>query len=273
MNATHALAQDCSCPSLDDVLARPDVWRGHDSQRANAPLPAVSSGWPALDAQLPGAGWPRGALSELLLDGAGLGEISLLVPALAGVRSQGGWSLLVAPPYPLHAPAWAAANIDLARLAVVSPASEHDALWAMEQALSSGAPQAVIGWAKHADARALRRLQVAAAGSGSLALLFRPSQAATEASAAPLRLRLAATPDGQLAVHLLKRRGAPATAPILLRLPRPAGLMRQTTATGPADAHPMRRGTHDHSSQAAVAGHPATRPDQARLPGSSVSHA
>jgi cell division inhibitor SulA/protein ImuA len=204
--------------ALADILARPDIWRG---TLACAPLPTVASGFAALDEQLPGGGWPRGALAELLVDGVGLGELSLLTPALVGVRQTGGWALLVAPPYPLHAPAWAAAGIDLAHLAVVSPASERDALWAMEQALASGAPRAVVGWASHADARVIRRLQIAAVAGGALAFLFRPSRAAPEASAAPLRLCLAGAADDRLAVRILKRRGPPAVAPLMLALSRP----------------------------------------------------
>jgi cell division inhibitor SulA/protein ImuA len=221
--------------SLAEILVRPDIWRG---VLACAPLPAVASGFAALDAELPGGGWPRGTLAELLVDGAGQGEMSLLIPALASVRESGGWSLLVAPPYPLHAPAWMAAGIDLARLAVVSPASERDALWAMEQALASGAPRAVVGWANHADACALRRLQVAAVTGGALAFLYRPVRAAATASAAPLRLRLTGTGEGKLSVQILKRRGPPATSPVSLALSRPAWLRQ-----------------HEH----ALAGHPATR--------------
>jgi hypothetical protein len=216
--------------ALAEILVRPDVWRG--DRLAQAPLPTVASGFAALDAELPGGGWPHGALTELLVDGAGIGELSLLTYPLAGIRETGGWSLLVAPPHPLHAPAWAAAGVDLARLAVVSPASGCDALWAMEQALASGAPRAVVGWLPHAqsnDGRALRRLQVAAARSDALAFLFRPIRAAAEASAAPLRLQLAGE-DGQLAVHILKRRGPPLAATIRLALPRPARVHRHESA-------------------------------------------
>jgi hypothetical protein len=206
--------------SLAEILVRPDIWRG--DRLAEAPLPTVPSGFAALDAQLPGGGWPRGALTELLVDGVGLGEMSLLISALTNVRAAGAWALLVAPPYPLHAPAWAAAGIDLTCLAVVSPASECDALWAMEQALASGAARAVLGWASHADARALRRLQVAAVAGSALAFLFRPSRVAADASAAPLRLVLAARSDDVLSVRMLKRRGPPLAAWLDLPLPRPA---------------------------------------------------
>lgn len=202
-----------------EILARTDIWRG--DRLAKAMLPAIATGFVALDAELPGGGWPCGALSELLVDGVGLGELSLLMPALKAIRETGGWSLLVAPPHPLHAPAWHAAGVDLSRLAVVSPASARDALWAMEQALASGAPRAVIGWAPYADARALRRLQVAAAGNNTLAFLFRSTRMAVDASAAPLRLQLSGE-AGQLAVRILKRRGPPSMATIRLTLPRPA---------------------------------------------------
>jgi len=220
---------------LQDVLARPDVWRGDRSPAA--PLPIMATGFAALDAELPGGGWPHGALTELLVDGSGLGELSLLTFVLAGIRESGGWSLLVAPPYPLHAPAWAVAGVDLAHLAVVSPVSGRDALWAMEQALASSAPRAVVGWAPYADSRAVRRLQVAAAGSDALAFLFRSTRMAVDASAAPLRLQLAGE-AGKLAVRILKRRGPPLAAAICLALPRPARLHRHEPALA---GHPVPR--------------------------------
>ena len=220
MNAVNDLAA---------VLARPDVWRGDCFPVAS--LLVLPSGFAALDVELPGGGWPRGALTEVLVDGAGLGEISLLLPALRticgndGKGDEGGWSLLVAPPHPPHAPAWVAAGVDLSRLMGVTPAAGNraagDALWAMEQALASAAPRAVLGWSASADARAVRRLQVAAGGSGVLAFLLRPLRAAAESSAAPLRLRLSAAPQGRLGVELIKRRGPPLAQPLWLALARP----------------------------------------------------
>lgn len=204
---------------LAEVLARPDVWRG--DRLAAAPVPALPSGFATLDAELPSGGWPRGALTELLADGAGIGELELLMPALRTAQAQGGRVLLAGAPYPLHAPAWATAGLDLSHLVIVAPDAESDALWAMEQALASGAPTAVLGWTKAADMRAVRRLQVAAATGGAAAFLFRPMQTASVASAAPLRLALAAAPAGRLAVSILKRRGPPLAAPLHLDLPRP----------------------------------------------------
>ena len=50
----------------------PGVWRG--DQLENAGGMVTSSGNPALDAALPGGGWPQGALIELLHSGGCLPE-------------------------------------------------------------------------------------------------------------------------------------------------------------------------------------------------------
>ena len=205
--------------ALDELLARPDVWRG--GQLAGGGIPSLSSGFSVLDEELPGHGWPRGNLTEILVDGVGLGECSLLLPALAATREEGAWALLVAPPYGFNGPAWAVAGADPARLVIVASPRQRDALWATEQALSSGAFGIVLCWAKQADAPVTRRLQVALAGSKTLAFLFRPLRARTESSAASLRLMLSAGPRGTLGVDLLKRRGPPCSRTLYLDVPRP----------------------------------------------------
>jgi hypothetical protein len=230
--------------SLSAVLARPDVRRG--DAFAALPTPTFPSGFAELDRELPGGGWPRGALTEILVDGHGFGELSLLLPALCGLRAGGDWVLAIAPPddnLALHAPACAAAGIDFEHLAVVSPAGSRDALWAAEQALQSGAPQAVLCWSAAADSRDVRRLQVAASqgGQGGAAVfLFRPLSRAREPSAAALRLALAAGPvspqGGALSVHILKRRGPPLVNDIVLAVPRPALRRDHVLSSAPAVA-------------------------------------
>lgn len=232
-------------PALDALLARPDVWRG--GQLAGSGIPAVSSGFPVLDEELPGYGWPRGNLTEILIDGVGLGECALLQPALAGLsapitsgassgrREDGAWALLVAPPYGLNAPAWSAVGVDPARLAIVASPRQRDAFWATEQALASGAFGIVLCWAKQADAPITRRLQVALAGSKTLAFLFRPLRARTESSAAALRLMLTAGPHGTLGVDLLKRRGPPCSRTLYLDVPRPLAGVENRPASGAID--------------------------------------
>ncbi|MBX3682927.1 MAG: SOS cell division inhibitor SulA, partial [Thauera sp.] len=56
------------------------VW--HASRLAGAAGAVLPTGFSALDAELPGGGWPAGALIELLADRPGVGELSLLLPLL-----------------------------------------------------------------------------------------------------------------------------------------------------------------------------------------------
>lgn len=206
--------------SLADILARPDVWCA--DRLANSTTPALASGFAPLDGELPGGGWPRATLTEILVDGPGFGECSLLLPALARLSDEGRWSLLVAPPHRLNAPAWAARGVDLSRLALVAPTRPRDAMWAAEQGLASGALGSLLCWAPRIDAAQVRRLQVAAAGSQALAFLVRPARAQSEASPAGLRLLLSAAARGRLAVDLLKRRGPPCSRTLILD-PRQGG--------------------------------------------------
>lgn len=209
-------------PRLAPLLQRPDLWRGDALAR---PLrEGVASGFAELDAVLPGGGWPRGALTELLAAGEGVGEVSLLLPALAALEAEAGWIALVAPPWLPHAPAWQALGVDLARVLVVRAAA-RDAPWACEQLLASGACAAVLAWLPQIDARALRRLQLAGAGRRSLAFVFRPAATAASASPAALRLVLTAGADG-LAVHVLKRRGPPLARSLALAVARPVAWAR-----------------------------------------------
>lgn len=144
---------------------------------------------------------------EVLTGQAGIGEVSLLLPALAHLARQGRPSAWVDPPYVPYAPALAGSGLDLHRLLVVQATAE-EALWAVEQALRSGLCGAVLAWPREAtvDDRALRRLQLAAEEGRTLGILFRSDRHAGTPS--PARLRLLLEPVGQgLAVRLLKCRG------------------------------------------------------------------
>lgn len=206
--------------SLDSLLQRTDVWRGGVA----APPAGLASGFAALDARLNG-GWPRGAVSELLFARAGIGELTLLMPALARLSREGRWLVLVAPPYVPYAPALVRAGVDLARAVVVEPGAAREALWAAEQALRAGACGAVLLWREEIEPRALRRLQLAAETGGGLGVLFRSLRHAGESSPAALRLRLRgiAGRRRRLEVAVLKRRGGWPGGPITVEVDHVAG--------------------------------------------------
>lgn len=227
MRAATALA-----PLLKSAAAA-QVWHADDFSQAG-PAGVVSTGYPVLDAELPGGGWPQGALTELLVDAPGRGELSLLMPALGGATSAGRpcvWTLPYAEtshtpvatldtPLP-YAPALAAAGVDLDRSIFVQPATPREGLWALEQSLRTPHLGALVGWLPvgraDADFRALRRLHLLASRYQALVFVLRTLRAATAPSPAALRLQLACR-EGQLDVTVLKRRGRPLLQPVTLQL-------------------------------------------------------
>lgn len=243
---------------LSDLLQRADLWRGDALGRTEADVRAT--GFATLDEALPGGGWPQGALTELLLPasglGCGLGELSLLMPALGALESDAGWTVLVAPPCLPLASAWQAAGQRLSHLLIVE-AERDDAAWACEQLLASGAVAALLAWLSDSDARALRRLQLAVAARRSLAFVFRSEKQALSASPAPLRIALAASENG-LALQLLKRRGPPLARPIVLPVARPVSWVRAAARRPVPPLQPPRDTL------------PASRDGRVRMPAGSV---
>lgn len=204
----------------------PALWLGHQLGRARDD--GLPSGFAALDAQLPGGGWPRRALTELLLPHPGVGEIRLLAPGLAAAQHSGRLVMLFDPPAPLSAWALAQLGLDVGQLLVVQTRQRlapqvlpgADSLWAFEQALKSGHVGALVAWLPpRLRAERLRRLQLAAQAHDGAAFVMRELAAAERPSAAPLRLALRAAGPDALALRLLKRRGPPLESPITLALP------------------------------------------------------
>ena len=66
--------------AIDTLLAARTIW--HAGRSAAIVSDGEPTGHAALDALLPQGGWPRGALTELLLPADGVGELDLLLPTL-----------------------------------------------------------------------------------------------------------------------------------------------------------------------------------------------
>jgi len=170
---------------LSELLAHPSVWRG----RSRAAVETFSTGFAALDAGLPGGGWPRHGLVEILTPRPGVGELYLLLPVLAALSRAmpARWCAWVSPPHEPYAPALESQGVALDRMLVVRT---HLPLWAHEQALRSGACELALAWLPRVSPRAIRRLQLAAEQGRSLGVLFRSQRLASVASPAMLRVLL-----------------------------------------------------------------------------------
>ncbi len=135
----------------------PDLWRA--SQLGSAQGRTVASGHAELDAELPGRGWPTGALSEVLVPQPGCGELRLLKPALESVARRPVFVLQ--PPHRLQPAALAWWGLSVENVRVLKAPATADCLWAAEQILRSGTAGALLFWQQQVRPEALRRLHLA----------------------------------------------------------------------------------------------------------------
>ena len=191
---------------LEELLAHPSVWRG----RSRAAVETFPTGFAALDAGLPGGGWPRHGLVEILTPQPGVGELYLLLPALAALSrlTPARWCTWVSPPHEPFAPALAAHGVALDRMLIVRT---HLPLWAHGAGAAFGRVRSGAGLA------AARHRRAPSAGCSS-----RPSRDARSAcciaasgsrsEASPAMLRVLLEPMVEAGRHgarvsLLKSRG------------------------------------------------------------------
>ena len=182
---------------------QPVLWRG---QRQQYQKDVIPTGFTTLNHALPGGGWHPGALTELLVKQYGIGEFSLLLPALKSLTAQQKWVALVNPPYIPYAPALENAGLHLDYLLIVDTDNDDEALWSIEQLLRTGTFSAVVGWIKQSKAEKQRRLQLAAETGQCWAVTYRPESEAESHSPAAFRLVLSVQ-QASLDIDICKSRG------------------------------------------------------------------
>ncbi len=233
------------------ACALPSVWRAHELARSEAG--GLQTGYAALNAVLPGGGWPQAGLTELLQLHPGCGEWGLLGPALARLGASGRVTVLVAAPYAPLGPALSAVGLVPSDLLRVQAARAAERLWAAEQSLRCADVACVLLWLEQAQSAQLRRLHLTAQEHAKPLFVLRSERAQHESSPAPLRLLLrwqeglsgqealsvqsGAVPP--LWVRVLKRRGPPLEVSLPLLTASPG--LQALLAAGRAQAR-RRRG-------------------------------
>lgn len=147
-----------SAVAINPEELHPSLWRA--SQLARCHTRCVDTGHILLSRQLPGGGWPTGSMIDMHLQQPGIGELTLLAPALAAVADRR--VVILEPPRVPQA-------LGLARLGIAPGAAlwlraprTADALWSAEQVLRSGSCGALLFWQNQIRNESLRRLCLAA---------------------------------------------------------------------------------------------------------------
>jgi len=198
------------------LAPHPLLWRG---KHLSHHIPTLGTGHAALDEALPGNGWPTGAITELVNDTAGCGELSLLLPVLAQLSQENHWIVMVDPPWIPCPSALHGRGLAVGKLLLIRTQNRKESLWACEQVVRGMSGGAMLAWPDALSFGELRRLQLAAKKSQRTVFLFRDQKAANTSSPAVLRLQL--TPDdGDLQIRVLKCRGQRPTTAIRIRRPQ-----------------------------------------------------
>jgi protein ImuA len=189
--------------SIPDIDSHPLLWRGTQISHR---IDTQATGHAALDKVLPGSGWPTGAVTELVNDTTGCGEISLLLPVLARLSQAGHWITMIDPPWIPYPCALHGRGLALEKLLLIHTQNRSESLWACEQVVRGITGGAMLAWPDALSFGELRRLQLAAQSTRKTVFLFRKQATANTSSPAALRLQL--TPDdGDLQIRVLKCRG------------------------------------------------------------------
>lgn len=195
---------------IDRLLHRnPKLWRGCDL--AGQGTHGHSTGFEELDDILPGRGWPKSGLLEIITPQWGMGELQILIPLMRNIVEQGKWILWVSPPHQLYAPALVQAGIDTRQILVVKADTTcSDALWSMEKALQTQNCGLVLAWQNWLPGQVLRRLQLAGDTGSTLGVLFKHNDSKYSPSSMRLQIKGLDTADrgfSDTEVTLIKARG------------------------------------------------------------------
>src|SRR5271170_4876144 len=185
----RAKALSTARPTLLEELRR--LLPGADDIVSTLPF-----GLPALDTHLPHGGLACGALHEVVPETAGAHAAAFGFAVAVLARLPPGRPLiLVLPAYGqrehgrLCGHGLNSLGLDPARITLVETAHRKETLWAVAEALHSGAPLAVAGMIDRLDLKTSQKLHLAANDTGLPLLLIRPAQT-LEASAAATRWRV-----------------------------------------------------------------------------------
>ncbi len=213
--ANHPVVRDHVRLGAEDV---------QDAQHKPATT-GIATSFAVLDALLPWHGWPTGAMTEIMTDTVGCGELSLLLPAMARLTQEKRPILCIGAPHTLFAPALTQAGIDATRITQINPSSlpsqqrkqSKENLWSAEQALKSGLPGMVVLWSPcnmSCAPETLRRLHLATLGRETMLIHFRGKSSMSQPSPAWLRFGFAAD-DTHIRLQVLKCRGRLLTRPLI----------------------------------------------------------
>lgn len=168
------------------------------------------TGWPAIDAVLPGGGLLLGALHEIHspdpADGAAMGFAARLIGRLQTAMPHRA-ALWASCRTDLFAPGLKAICVEPGRLIMARCQSSDDILFVLEEGCKSKSISIISADIGEVDFSHSRRLQLAAAAASTTLVLLRPARFESAPSAAVTRWHAESRPGGGWSLRLFRCRG------------------------------------------------------------------
>ncbi len=133
----------------------------------------IGSGCRAMDRHLPGNGYARGSMVEMVRNGNGTGVSTLAMLIARQAMTDGKYLVVVDPQRQFYPPAMRSLGIPLERVIALQPTNYADSVWGLDQVLRCTAVGAVVVEAGNWDDRVSRRLQLACEQGGGLGIVTR----------------------------------------------------------------------------------------------------
>lgn len=206
-------------PSLEQLLHRPDIWRGHSHCFTQAK--GIDSGYPNLNNALQQAGWPSHCLIEAC-QAYHACEWWLFSPAIQQViRTLGGGSIaLINPPAMPFIHGLQRMGIDTTRLLVIHTKTVQEFVHSFTEVSQSPACPIVFAWQSQyaLPYTQLRKLQLSTLARYGLHVLFRHERVISQSSPASLRFTLSPT-EQSIHIRIVKQPGKLRHTQIKLTIP------------------------------------------------------
>ncbi len=237
-------------PSLEQLLRRPDLWRGHSHRFTKEK--GIDSGYPNLNQALQHEGWPNASLIEVC-QAFHACEWWLFSPAIQTVlgAQAGGSIALINPPAMPFIQGLQKIGIDTRRLLIIDTKTPQDFVYSFTEVSQSPACPIIFAWQAQYTLpyTQLRKLQLCALEHYGLSVIFRHERVMSQSS--PASLRLVLTPTEQyIHLNIVKQPGKLRHTHIKLPIPDVWKALPTHSGNTTATDTPYSRENNNHDSVA-----------------------
>ena len=192
---------------ISQLMSQGKIWKGDHAHHAT-PEKVIPTGYPLLDVELPGGGWPVGAVTEILYPQVSMGELRLVLPALKHVAQHDQrWQIWLNPPGQPYGPGLNSWGVSLRQTLVCADLTPKEFSWVIDQSVQHSGCSVVLAWANRIEPAQLRRLQLASERRDIAIFLFRPIRKANNLPYSRLKLQIGAgSKPLHIRIDILKRR-------------------------------------------------------------------